>query len=372
MEPRVKIRRLNPRDIPPPRFYPLPPSPSPPLLSPQVSLNPDSDIEDGLLATDNDADRDKYYSSDEEFADPATPVTEDPDGCQEFDEYREEEETSSVPIIQEMNHSASDPDPEPDSSETRIYVEEEASRPAVQLKSEPLEEDDNNDNDESYFEPPVNNEVADNYNDVASNGQKPIRKPGQPHKPSVSSRLRIQLKKYRQKPPQFGNRKRKPNQVLYTRPTFKCDFCTKIFNTDLNRQKHEKDAHDRSRYSCPICNKLFNSSNSLQNHQILVACGESKPEPIRSKNRNKEIKYFCKVCGEGFADYAMMIRHSTVRHQPQSYGCPVCSKKFSRDDSRKRHIQNIHEGKQYPCGVEGCSRLFTTQYCRNLHSKRDH
>ncbi|CAH2211737.1 jg18156 [Pararge aegeria aegeria] len=67
------------------------------------------------------------------------------------------------------------------------------------------------------------------------------------------------------------------------------------------------------------------------------------------------------------------LRHRDIRlfasnETDKSVMCKICLKMYKNRSSLRAHNSSVHLQQKYQCTVEGCRRLFSTQYSRNRHS----
>ena len=108
--------------------------------------------------------------------------------------------------------------------------------------------------------------------------------------------------------------------------SFKCMYCPKTFMFRYLRERHFQVVHRGiKKYLCKVCGKR---TNNLIEHMAV---------------HDRQIRFTCSQCGEGFIHRASYKRHM-ARHKGVHYKCPVCDKLFDTPDYLKNHVTRTHKG----------------------------
>lgn len=122
---------------------------------------------------------------------------------------------------------------------------------------------------------------------------------------------------------------------------FKCQTCTKTFDSRVGLENHQKTHELRERiYNCEECGKSYFSINSFQSHKL-----KHIPE--------SEKKFNCSQCDKKFATNYMRHRHEDKIHSAKyNKICDICGKVFTYKNTFLRHMEE-HAG--VPTAVETCN-----------------
>lgn len=168
--------------------------------------------------------------------------------------------------------------------------------------------------------------------------------------------------------------------------SYKCDFCPKVWDTQLKKKRHETIVHQRKVYQlkCGYCIETFNEYRKRETHLVLVH-GVGIPECQAchkvfktrrtlnfhiKKDHMLEKPHKCTTCDKKFfAAYELknhMVLHSNLRpHQ-----CSVCKKTFRQKTSLKGHMRIHDNDKRFKC--EHCEQAYVQKNSLTYHLKSKH
>ena len=78
----------------------------------------------------------------------------------------------------------------------------------------------------------------------------------------------------------------------------------------------------------------------------------------RPKERMREKKFFCSLCGKAFLCPSSLAMHCRTHTGDKPYSCQHCGQGFAQAGNLKKHLKRWHED-----GAEGRSRYELMQVC---------
>ena len=136
---------------------------------------------------------------------------------------------------------------------------------------------------------------------------------------------------------------------------FKCQKCTKKFDSELKLRNHLDTHPIEVPEKCPIesCNKMFTLRSTLKGHLW------------SSHNTSSSI---CHICGKKFGGTKNLNAHLTTHDGSTKLPCPQCGIIISKVCLNK-HIRTVHDKKKnYKCSH--CGKEFADSYAKKLHEQR--
>ena len=142
---------------------------------------------------------------------------------------------------------------------------------------------------------------------------------------------------------------------------------TESIETDINKESGDpmkvKEEMQKSinkdkniKYGCKLCGKSFKDFLYLKDHIHFIHEGK--------KNHK------CGTCGETFGYKAKLHLHMSI-HSNDKFACGQCNRVFGKESTLQKHVSIVHEGvKMYKC--EFCSKDFTTKAMLKLHIETQH
>ena len=119
------------------------------------------------------------------------------------------------------------------------------------------------------------------------------------------------------------------------RVQYKCDRCTKEYNTKLAYKAHTA-IHSALEGSleCLCCKKLFESTDVLLLH-IKKHTGARTAHSLK--------KHLCALCDKKFFTNKDMLRHFVTHTKERNFECEFCQQRFGRRDHLIRHLKKNHQ-----------------------------
>ena len=211
---------------------------------------------------------------------------------------------------------------------------------------------------------------------------------------------------------------------VHSNETFRCnsDGCQQVFDTRLALEEHRKahvgsfvcdydrcgyaaitlhdlDKHKRNCHlenngliKCSFCDKSYKDEYGLNLH-ILKVHPELRPDiPLLvcdqrdCQYKTKSKAYYdqhkashrlplkCDTCYKRFAEQLNLENHKNKHTMTDrnTFKCPDCGKEYKDLKGLRKHKDSYHKQKTIGCDVEGCKRLFSSQFLLKEHKKRMH
>ncbi len=177
----------------------------------------------------------------------------------------------------------------------------------------------------------------------------------------VKSEAVVQKKKEKQLPRPYnffcdvcGVKKKSPGELRYHMAEhtgelpYKCRKCHKRFETEEERDGHDRTSH--MQYICEFCGHNAVSPSGLKYH-IATHNKEKLDKPARIKTdshppRPKQ-NYICDICGAKYKSRGELKYHIGKHTGELPYKCRKCNRRFPTDDDRHEHDMKSH--RQYVC-----------------------
>lgn len=151
------------------------------------------------------------------------------------------------------------------------------------------------------------------------------------------------------------------NHVGSKKNEYKCLWkgCERECRPFRQRQKiiRHLQTHSKNRpFKCAVCGNAFAEMAVLKQH-MRVHSGE-KP-------------YACKLCGKRFAASTALSVHIRTHTGEKPLACkyPGCGKRFAESSNLTKHMKTHYKGKSAVCSVEGCGKSFGRGEQLNRHMK---
>ena len=174
---------------------------------------------------------------------------------------------------------------------------------------------------------------------------------------------------------------RKRNRSLNDKNSFNCQKCTRKFQTEDERDKHQtdhkdaefttcdktsnkdesieehKETHSKNLFPCDICDNIFHKKEDLWKHGREhegqeLECEECTAKFLSSSDLNTHVsghrmekKFNCKDCGTKFADEISLEMHKQKHNEGAKtieFECAKCDKKYGSMHKLRRHDWRSH------------------------------
>ena len=153
---------------------------------------------------------------------------------------------------------------------------------------------------------------------------------------------------------------------------FKCDSCSKGFQSDKSKSYHEKTVHGVFRsVTCTICNQHFKAEVHLKEHQKYVHSEQRKfscPDCDSKFKQKRDLRFhMLKIHGVNYTREDYQEKSNSVNE----YKCAQCESKFKYRKNLNAHVQNKHANKEvFPC--DECESSFMNKKSLVRHKKSKH
>jgi uncharacterized C2H2 Zn-finger protein len=154
--------------------------------------------------------------------------------------------------------------------------------------------------------------------------------------------------------------------------TFKCDRCSKRFQSDKAKSYHEKTIHDAVKYvTCSICNQHFKTEVHLKEHQKYVHSDQRKfscPDCDSKFKQKRDLRvHMLNIHNENYTKEDYQEKSNAVNE----YKCDKCESKFKYKKNLNAHVKNKHVNKEvFHC--DECESSFGNKKSLVRHKKSKH
>ncbi|KAI5637209.1 zinc-finger double domain-containing protein [Phthorimaea operculella] len=138
--------------------------------------------------------------------------------------------------------------------------------------------------------------------------------------------------------PQFRNHvnssvaHREERSVEPKKQKHQCPACPKVYAKGCSMKNHYNKVHaNNARFHCTDCDKVFLTNWKLKEH--IKYCHEG---------HERERNHVCTICGRGFTQRQVLIKHTRTHTGERPYECPHCESRFAQRTAMLTHIRNIH------------------------------
>ncbi|XP_075989284.1 zinc finger protein 639-like isoform X4 [Anticarsia gemmatalis] len=168
---------------------------------------------------------------------------------------------------------------------------------------------------------------------------------------------------------------------------FKCDFCPKIYSTQVKKRLHERTAHTHvdAMNRCSYCGDTFKDYRKREahlaaKHGIVTstpkcqACDKTfssrKILSIHIKRDHLlERPHKCTECEMCFFSTSHLKNHMVKHTKTKDFKCTICAKSFGRKKTLNSHMK-IHGDERFAC--EHCGRTFILKGTWKSHLRSKH
>ena len=164
---------------------------------------------------------------------------------------------------------------------------------------------------------------------------------------------------------------------------FRCEDCSDVFPSSLEKESHILNAHQESAYECDKCKARFQVESELKKHKqdhIMenstttysctictenFTCLEDQQIHIKQGHSSK-----CPLCPLTFTDNAVFLVHLRNEHAPY---CELCKETFTSRNELEDHIENKHGVQDLPecstCGGNFQDQTKLDEHILSQHSQ---
>lgn len=171
--------------------------------------------------------------------------------------------------------------------------------------------------------------------------------------------------------------------------TFKCDQCTKVFNTLRKKKLHERIVHNgfNTPHKCGYCSQRFRENCHKNEHLAKVhgvigptikcqACDRTFTTQqtwlLHTKKYHlMQRQHKCTRCEMDFFSKRELTDHMVKHTGTREYRCEMCFKSYGRLKTLKEHIRRLHsEERGFKC-VQ-CGQTFAQNHMLKSHVMAKH
>lgn len=144
------------------------------------------------------------------------------------------------------------------------------------------------------------------------------------------------------------------NKGGVSKPIYKCNVCGREFAKATNYQRHMErfnEPLDGETFKCKFCSHVFNTKNARKSHQAYH-------RKVKSQTENP----ICPECGQTFSSRSKLSRHLqqfTQNTESRMYKCFFCDHEFEKEEVRNRHESLHGSNRRLPCCC--CGGVFVTR-----------
>lgn len=163
---------------------------------------------------------------------------------------------------------------------------------------------------------------------------------------------------------------------------FQCNFCSKTFNSNINRKEHENTHTGNRPYKCKICSRPFAARRNVsaherrhkahRPHQCKVCKKTYTEKRLLDEHARAHLpdtdphRFFpCKMCDVKLKSKPSLLYHIRTIHHRTNFECDYCQRQFKRKDVLSQHMIVHFDLKPYKCN--SCARTFNDQSAKRRH-----
>ncbi|KAI5755093.1 hypothetical protein M8J77_014120 [Diaphorina citri] len=160
---------------------------------------------------------------------------------------------------------------------------------------------------------------------------------------------------------------------------FKCDLCSRTFNSQSYLQQHKKHDHEGVKYKCKECGKCYTQNTNLKQHMlshkgiffICFHCNKNfthRALLVRHMQKHSSEQFKCDLCGKVTPYYQHYLRHMRIHQGLEVHECNLCAKLFACKRSLQDHMQRHEEPNKYQCAM--CKKQYASKKMLEKHIRR--
>ena len=169
----------------------------------------------------------------------------------------------------------------------------------------------------------------------------------------------------------------------------KCNICDKMISA-VRFSGHElyHVKHDGKLYTCQYCGKQYPYKTYYRHvraHERKIRDGPKREKCdicgkiVHSVWGHKQYmhkerpRYYCKTCGQSFAEPRGLRRHETLHTSTFLHKCSYCDKGYNVKTALEYHEDTVHtKVKRFKCTVAGCGEAFFVNLYLRRHMEKAH
>ncbi|XP_022818941.1 zinc finger protein 93-like isoform X11 [Spodoptera litura] len=170
--------------------------------------------------------------------------------------------------------------------------------------------------------------------------------------------------------------------------TFKCDRCSKVFDTLQKKKSHERSVHIHAslRNKCRYCTQKFTSCRLRDTHMVKVhgvqlkalkcqACDKSYNNDNAlsihiKRDHLMERPHKCTQCDMKFFSPSELTHHMVKHTGVKEFKCAICLKSYGRKKTLREHMRIHNDDRRFKC--KHCGRTFVQKCSWKGHMRNRH
>lgn len=178
------------------------------------------------------------------------------------------------------------------------------------------------------------------------------------------------------------------HKISHVTGTFPCGYCSKVFDSFIKKQAHEKSVHIYKNilHKCGYCNERFTLVRLKEEHMIAVHGAQISPYKCQAcdkifddlKNLYSHTKrdhlmqrlHKCTECEKSFFSVTQLRFHMLSHTGVKEYQCEVCLKSYGRKYTLKEHMRIHADDRRFKC--EHCGQAFVQKCSWKSHMRTKH
>ncbi|XP_060809088.1 zinc finger protein ZFP2 isoform X4 [Amyelois transitella] len=177
------------------------------------------------------------------------------------------------------------------------------------------------------------------------------------------------------------------HKIIHETGTFKCDTCSKVFDTLGKWRQHEAHVHKMiHKHRCRYCDETFKEHHYKKKHLVekhgytpeefpCNACDKVFTRKVSfnlhmRRDHLLERPFQCMECPKNFSAKVGLENHRLTHLPMKMFQCELCKKSYTTKKSIKQHMKIHNDDRRWKC--EHCLQAFVQKCSLKLHLKTKH